>query len=65
MNTSEQNYFLTLLSLQNTRVEVALASTGKRLVGTVANTMFDSFLLDCDGHPTVIRFTDVLFLNEV
>ena len=63
--TSNDKLFHNLLSLQGKKIEVGILSGKKRYQGTLVNTMFDSFLLDCNGEHTVIRFNDLSFVNEL
>lgn len=59
-----QEMFRNVLGLVGREVEVGVASSGERLSGRVANAMFDSFLLDTAGKMRVVRFDDILFLDE-
>ncbi len=57
--------FRDLISLVGKDVEVALRSTGEKLVGTVGYTMFDSFILRVKEEKKIIPFDDILYLDPV
>ncbi len=61
----EKRIFNDLLSLVGKTVEVGVASSRARLRGEVRNAMFDSFILETETGKQIIRFEDILFLDEM
>lgn len=59
---NEQRWFREVLALVGREVELGLVSSGAPLSGRVVNTMFDSFILELQGKPRVIRFEDLSYL---
>ncbi len=64
VNTSYQELFESLLKLQGQNVEVGNKRTGEILRGTIVYVMFDSFLVEAKGRNHVIRFEDLMYLNN-
>ena len=63
--TSQKTLFRELIRLVGKKVEVGISSTGEKLSGVIANTMFDSFIVDTTKGRRVIRFSDVFFLIPI
>ena len=60
-----QETFEKFLKLVGKEVEVGQSSTGKKLIGKITNAMFDSFILEDSKDKHIIRFNDLIFVNEL
>ena len=61
----EKTIFSNLIRLIGKQVEVGVAASGEKLRGQVSNAMFDSFILCTESGKRIIRFDDILFLDEI
>ncbi len=64
MNVHEEKMFKTCLGLVNSDVTIIDGRNGKQLTGKVANSMFDSLLLESQGKVTVVRFCDIYSIES-